>query len=178
LKRHVIAVITFTTTGALLATIDWPPTPRVIWNATASVPVGLYGVRPTQHFAVNDIVIAIPPEPWAHILAERRLLPHGIPLIKKIAAVARQTVCRIGLLVLVDGVVIGNARATDTCGRSLPVWQGCGCATIQNNHLFLMNTNEPASFDGRYFGPVPTSSIEGRAIPLRTFKTFAPELNC
>ena len=176
MKRHVIAVITFTTTGALLATIDWPPTPRVIWNATASVPVGLYGVRPTQHFAVNDIVIAIPPEPWAHILAERRLLPHGIPLIKKIAAVARQTVCRVGLLVLVDGVVIGNARATDTCGRSLPVWQGC--ATIQNNDLFLMNTNEPASFDGRYFGPVPTSSIEGRAIPLWTFKTFAPELNC
>ena len=176
MKRHVIAVITFTITGALLATIDWPPTPRVIWNATASVPVGLYGVRPTQHFAVNDIVIAIPPEPWAHILAERRLLPHGIPLIKKIAAVARQTVCRIGLLVLVDGAVIGNARATDTCGRSLPVWQGC--ATIQNNHLFLMNTNEPASFDGRYFGPVPTSSIEGRAIPLWTFKTFAPELNC
>jgi conjugative transfer signal peptidase TraF len=176
LKRHAIAVVAFTTAGAILASINGSPTPRFIWNVTASVPIGLYGVRNVQTFAVNDIVIAIPPEPWARILADRRLLPHGTPLIKRVAAISRQTICRFGLLVFVDGILAANAHASDACGRSLPVWQGC--ATIENNEIFLMNSSEPASFDGRYFGPIPTASIEGRATPLWTFKTAAPKRNC
>ena len=176
LTRHAVVAITFIAASAILASINWPPTPRFIWNVTASVPIGLYGVRNVQTFAVNDIVIAIPPEPWARTLAHRGLLPHGTPLIKQVAAIPRQTICRFGLLVFVDGVLIGNARASDACGRSLPIWQGC--TTLENNSIFLMNSNEPASFDGRYFGPVPTSSIEGRATPLWTFKTTAPKLNC
>jgi type IV secretory pathway protease TraF len=32
-----------------------------------------------------------------------------------------------------------------------------------------MNWNEPASLDGRYFGPLPRSAIVGRAAPLWTF---------
>lgn len=33
-----------------------------------------------------------------------------------------------------------------------------------------MNTDEPANFDGRYFGILPMSSVMGRAVPLWTFK--------
>ncbi|WP_200146827.1 S26 family signal peptidase, partial [Novacetimonas hansenii] len=29
-----------------------------------------------------------------------------------------------------------------------------------------MNTHEPRSLDGRYFGPLPVSSVIGRATPL------------
>jgi type IV secretory pathway protease TraF len=32
-----------------------------------------------------------------------------------------------------------------------------------------MNPNESASLDGRYFGPIPVSSIVGRAERLWTF---------
>jgi type IV secretory pathway protease TraF len=31
-----------------------------------------------------------------------------------------------------------------------------------------MNTDEAASLDGRYFGPIPVTAIVGRAIPLWT----------
>jgi type IV secretory pathway protease TraF len=36
--------------------------------------------------------------------------------------------------------------------------------------VFLMNSDEPASLDGRYFGPIATSSIIGCAEPLWTFE--------
>ena len=32
-----------------------------------------------------------------------------------------------------------------------------------------MNWDEPASLDGRYFGPIPLRAITGRAKPLWTF---------
>ena len=34
--------------------------------------------------------------------------------------------------------------------------------------VFLMNPGVPDSLDGRYFGPLPASSIIGRAVPLWT----------
>jgi type IV secretory pathway protease TraF len=36
--------------------------------------------------------------------------------------------------------------------------------------VFLMNWDEPASLDSRYFGPIPLSAILGRAEPLWTFE--------
>jgi type IV secretory pathway protease TraF len=32
--------------------------------------------------------------------------------------------------------------------------------------MFLMNWRSDSSFDGRYFGPLPASTIVGRAAPL------------
>ena len=33
-----------------------------------------------------------------------------------------------------------------------------------------MNWDNPDSYDGRYFGPLPAASIIGRAIPVWTFE--------
>lgn len=41
---------------------------------------------------------------------------------------------------------------------------------IGQDEVFLMNRDEPASLDGRYFGPIPASAIVGRAQPLWTFE--------
>ena len=42
------------------------------------------------------------------------------------------------------------------------------CRVIRDGELFLMNWDVRDSLDGRYFGPVPASSVIGRALPLWT----------
>jgi conjugative transfer signal peptidase TraF len=160
-----------TTAGAaiiLLTTISSKPTPLLVWNASGSVPIGLYSVRPTDHLAVPDLVVALPPEPLAGFLAERGYLPRGVPLIKRVLALPGQTACRNDLTITVDGIDIGLARERDHRGRRLPAWTGC--RVIEDGEVFLMNWDEPASLDGRYFGPIPRSAIVGRAAPIWTFE--------
>jgi conjugative transfer signal peptidase TraF len=142
------------------------PMPRLLWNASASVPIGLYGVEPVGRLAVADLVVAAAPGPLATVFAERDYLPLGVPLIKHILALPGQSVCRNGLLITVDGKAVGTALAQDSRGRALPVWQGC--RRIARDQVFLMNTDAAASLDGRYFGPIPITAIVGRALPLWT----------
>jgi type IV secretory pathway protease TraF len=130
------------------------PRPWLVWNATASTPIGLYRVARTDTFAVGDLVIAIPPEPVASFLADRGFLPRGVPLIKRVLALSRQTVCRSGLVITIGGFAIGTAREHDRCGQPLPDWQGC--RIIENDKVFLMNPDEPASLDGRYLARFPS----------------------
>src|SRR6202163_4135563 len=49
------------------------PAPRFVWNASESVPIGLYGVQPGRPIIVADLVVVFPPEPLATFLAERDL---------------------------------------------------------------------------------------------------------
>ena len=144
---------------------DWPPV--LIWNASASVPIGLYHVQPEEHLAVMDLVVVTPPEPVANFLAEGKYLPRGVPLLKRVLALPGQTVCRIRLSVTIDGVVMAVARERDHLGRPLPVWHGCH--VIAEGEVFLMNWQSADSLDGRYFGPFPAASILGRAVSLWTF---------
>jgi conjugative transfer signal peptidase TraF len=142
------------------------PAPRFVWNVSGSAPTGLYRVRPAARLIVATLAVAYPPEPLATWLAEGRYLPRGVPLLKPILALGGQTVCRAGLAITVDGRDAGAAQERDHSGRQLPVWQGC--RVIGKDEVFLMNPDEPASLDGRYFGPVPVSTIAGRAEPLWT----------
>jgi conjugative transfer signal peptidase TraF len=150
------------------STIGPTPAPRLVWNASASVPIGLYRVQPADQLIVTSLVIALPPEPLATLLAEADYLPRGVPLIKRVLALPRQTVCRKGLLITVDGIEMGAARERDRRGRPLTSWQGC--RLVAHGEVFLMNWDEPASLDGRYFGPIPMTAIIGRAEPLWTFE--------
>ena len=99
--------------------IDWPP--AVIWNASASVPIGLYYVQPEEHLAVADLVVVTPPEPIARLLAERDYLPRSVPLLKRVLALPGQTVCRNRLAIMIDGVVMSFARERDHRGRRCPI---------------------------------------------------------
>jgi type IV secretory pathway protease TraF len=115
------------------------------------------------------------PEHWRHVhnrmfVGEqpRPYLPRGVPLIKRILALPDQSVCRHELRIVVDGIDMGAARERDRRGGALPVWQGC--LIIAVGEVFLMNWDEPASLDSRYFGPIPISAILGRAKPLWTFE--------
>lgn len=140
----------------------------LIWNASASAPIGLYAVQPAGDLQVSDLVVVAPPLALTDFLAARGYLPKGLPLLKRILALPGQVVCRHGLDILAYGVTYGRVRERDNAGRDLPVWQGC--RRIADDELFLMN-DATDSVDGRYFGPFPRSLVIGRALPVWTDET-------
>ena len=87
-----------------------------------------------------------------------------MPLIKRILALPGQTVCRNELAISVDGIEMGHGtrRATGVAGHFR---SGRDAESSHKGEVFLMNWDEPASLDGRYFGPIASSSIIGRATP-------------
>jgi type IV secretory pathway protease TraF len=109
-----------------------------------------------------------PPDPLASFLADRGYLPRGVPLIKRVLALSGQTVCRAGPIITVDGIEMGAARKYDSRRRVLPAWDGC--RIVAGGEVFLMNQDEPALLDGRYFGPIPLNAVVGRAVALWTFQ--------
>lgn len=142
----------------------WQPAPQLIWNASASVPIGLYAVRPMNSLRQGELVVVRPPEAIAGLLDVRGYLPRGVPMLKRIAALPGQAVCRAGLEISIDNASAGAALSRDHLGRSLPGWQGCH--VLRHGEIFLMNLHVPASLDSRYFGALPASAIIGRAVPV------------
>lgn len=157
-----IAASTFVAAFVITAAVD--PLPRVIWNASASAPIGLYRIHPDRDPPIGVLVAVTPPEHLARWLSARGYLPEGVPLLKHVAAKAGQQVCRIGAVVSVDAQRVAVARARDGQGRPLPVWRGC--RTLRSGEIFLLNPAVPDSLDGRYFGPLPASAVIGTATPL------------
>jgi conjugative transfer signal peptidase TraF len=152
--------------AATLATLTVPVSRYAVWNATASVPTGLYNIRGKASLHVGERVAIEPPRALRHLLAERHYLPTGVPLLKRIAAVRGQRVCRFGHGVTVDVTYVGAKRTRDRLGRSLPAWSGC--RTLRSGELFVMNPAAPNSFDGRYFGVLRMTDVIGRATPVWT----------
>ena len=71
-------------------TMAWQHAPLFVWNASESVPVGLYAVRPSSVLTIDELVVVQPSETLADFLAAGGYLPKGLPLLKHIAALPRQ----------------------------------------------------------------------------------------
>ena len=155
--------------ASFTAVAAFDPLPRVIWNASASAPLGLYRIQPDSDPQLGVLVAARPPEPFGQWMAERGYLGEDVPLLKHVSAKAGQRVCRIGGIVSVDARPVAVALTRDRLGRPLPVWQGC--RTLAAGELLLLNPAHPDSLDGRYFGPLRASAVLGRAIPILTRET-------
>lgn len=147
----------------ILGSIAAPPVPRLVWNASASAPLGLYSVAPGDRLRIGDMVVAEPPRPIRMLAARRHYIPANVPLVKRVAAVAGAHICATGATIFVDGRVAAQRLATDRHGRQLPWWYGC--RQLEPGESLLLNAL-PNSFDGRYFGPVGAAAIVGKAVPL------------
>ena len=112
--------------------------------------VGL-AIRDVIGITVGCIIYALS---FALFVIPRNLAPGGIS----------------GLAIVINHffgrVPIGDALDRDRRGRPLPVWQGC--RRIAYGDIFLMNPDVHDSLDGRYFGPIPTRDVIGKATPLYT----------
>ena len=140
--------------------------PDLIWNASASAPIGLYHVTSAPSLELGDLVVVRPPPTLAAFLDRGGYLPLGVPLLKHVAALAGQGVCREGERIIINGAHVADALARDRRSRPLPVWQGCFALT--DDQLFLLNVERSDSLDGRYFGPLNLRTIVGHARPVWT----------
>jgi type IV secretory pathway protease TraF len=115
---------------------------------------------------LGDLVVVRPPVRLAAFLDRGGYLPVSVPLLKRIAALPGQCVCRTGGIVSIDGRNVARALKKDRRGRPLPIWSGC--FVLDRGSVFLLNRNRPDSLDGRYFGALPSSAVVARAIPVWT----------
>ncbi len=149
--------------ACLAATNALPPAPRLVWNASASAPIGLYRVMPGASLARGDMVIAWAPAGPRALAARRHYLPSNVPLVKRVVAISGDRVCASGTRIFVAGRAVAERRVSDAAGRPMPWWHGC--ETLGDGALLLL-MDRAASFDGRYFGPTSAPDVIGKATPL------------
>jgi len=137
--------------------------PRLVYNATDSVPRGFYVIA-AQPPDIGNLVLTRLPASGARLAAERGYLPAGVPLIKPIAASYGDHVCVRDGKVRINGHVVARTLAADSKDRPLAAWSGC--RLLAEGEWFLLSTDNPASFDSRYFGPIPRTAAYGLAVPL------------
>lgn len=152
--------VAFTLCGYLVTPSGTPDRAQIIWNVTASAPIGLYAVRHDRGFVRDDLVLVVPSPSIAKFAAQRGYLPAGVPLVKRIAAMAGDTVCARANGIFIDSQFVAARLSSDGEGRLLPTW--FGCRTLGQSEVFLLMEGVRTSFDGRYFGPANISQIVGR----------------
>lgn len=143
-------------------------------NWTPSQSLGLWRIRPLAGaVATGDLVFVCPPDTprfrEAHMRGYLRagLCPGGYgPLLKTVVALEGQRV-EIGHKLEIDGRVIAhaNVRKSDGRGRPLSSFKG---GVVPAGHVFL-HSSFSASWDSRYFGPVPAEGILGLADAVLTY---------
>src|SRR5690606_18668777 len=88
-----VMVTYFAAMGVAVAAFIPTPT-KLIWNATASAPIGFYTVEPAERIEVPELVAIMPPEPLAAFMVERGYVGRGVPLLKRVLGLPGQRVCR------------------------------------------------------------------------------------
>lgn len=162
LARHI--ALTGLGCSCLLATIVAPPLPRLLWNASASMPVGLYAVQPGAYPGRGEIAVARLPAAVRDLAARRRYIPADVPLVKRVAGVAGDRVCAYGDAITIQGRRVAARLAGDRLGRPLPRWTGC--FSLRDGAVFLLSSETPDSFDSRYFGSTRADEVIGKATLL------------
>ncbi len=143
-------------------------------NLTPSEPLGLWRIVPLERPAVvGDLVFICPPVNAAMEDALiRGYLRSGLcpgryaPLIKTVVAIGGAGLA-IGGSVTIDGRILGHSdvRRADGNGRPLKAFAG---NSVPVGYVFVYSPFS-ASFDSRYFGPIPASGILGRAEEVLTY---------
>ncbi len=169
MKRTAVILCMDIGLAALLMPLVIPNRVHLVYNPSDSVPRGWYRIVPADALQVGSIVLARLPARAAALAAQRGYLPAGIPLLKRIGAVAPQRVCMDGESVRIDDVTVATLIRADGRGRPLRAWPQC--RSLVRGELFLLSSTNPASFDSRYFGPIAAANVIGRAQAIWTWST-------
>ena len=155
-RRSTVAVtVAILCCAAAAAVADHAPAIALV-NESPSLPRGLYLRRPATTPDIGAVVAVPQPVAGRPYLAGLGMPPE-ILLIKRVAAVGGDTVCREGDRVRTPRRTV-LALTRDRHGAVLPRWDGC--RVLATDELFLLGETA-FSFDSRYFGPVSRTQIEG-----------------
>lgn len=135
---------------------------RLIWNRTTSAPVGLYwrSDGPLELYGWAVVSARSEAAAWT---SENGFTGADWPLVKRIAGLPGDEICRENETILINKSVIAEAILHAPDGLKLPRWQGCH--VLQDGEVFLLN-DHPRSLDGRYFGIMKKKDLDGVAMLL------------
>ena len=163
--RHFSLIITFIPVVAIGVTSAFDMPTKLVYNASASAPIGFYWIDQVS-VSRGDAVLIRLPKHARELVESRQYLPPNVPLIKRVVGMEGDEICRRGQEIWINNAAVAVALNEDDQGRKLPVWSGC---TILDLDSFFLLQNHPKSFDGRYFGPIDRTLIIGRARKLEIF---------
>lgn len=152
--------------GLAALAVPPPSRPVIVYNSSASLPLGFYEARPVGQPVRGELVLVRLPGSVREFAAMRHYLPANVPLMKPIAALAGDFVCVESNHVTINGKAIAGLLNTDYSGRGLIPWSEC--RRLIDGEFFLMSSVE-SSFDSRYFGPIHISDLQARLVPLWTW---------
>ncbi len=168
--------------GALLAApilAFWLLGLRIAFTGSACPP-GIYratALRPRDTLARGQLVLACLPETLSRFALERGYLARGAgcgddiePVGKRIGALAGDTVALAPDYVAVNSRRLPNSasRTRDSRGREVP-HVSFGTHAVKAGEVWLFGEADPRSWDSRYFGPVPTSTVRAELKPVITW---------
>lgn len=134
---------------------DHPP---FIINETVSMAKGVYAYTDNAKAIKRKDIVALKMTIGANAyLVDELGYPKRTLLIKRVAGLSGDVICRHGMRVTVNAQIV-NAQSKDRIGNLLPVWDGC--AVLLPNQVFLLG-DHPSSFDSRYLGPVTKEQLLG-----------------
>jgi conjugative transfer signal peptidase TraF len=146
-------------------------------NVTPSLPLGFYI---TSHLPNANLVEFCPRGPAAFISLSRQYRTAGAcpdggaPLLKPVVAFPGDQVQVSADGIRVNGQLLPNsaARFRDHLQRPLDPWP-YGTYRVEPGTVWVISSFNSYSFDSRYYGAVPESSIRHHLRPLWTFATEA-----
>ncbi len=158
-KALIAGIISLAVIGTAVETF-FPPRPVVLYNPSASAPIGWYRLRDKISLKNGEQIAVYAPE-WARRLADKRgYLPYDYPLIKTIWAISGEQVCYHENRVIVPNRPDISRQKQDSLGRDMPVRSGC--IILKSGEYLAISPDVQAGFDSRYFGPVGLENILGR----------------
>lgn len=146
----------------------------LVWNRTASVPLGLYLAEEVtgDELQRGDLgCFAYQAPSWAK---DRKYFPDGFKLCKPVAAVAGDTYALLNGKLMVRHqatgreLVAGEMAKADSAGRALPQ-NALDAAVLQPGQMLLVAGAHANSLDSRYLGVIATAQVKLRLYPLWTY---------
>jgi len=137
---------------------DLKTKPPVILNETPSMAKGAYLLVEDAAKLKRRDIIAMPMNGQSRDYLVKKLgYPEDTMLIKRVAGISGDLVCRQEAVVIIGNRAVVAARM-DRHGNSLPAWGGC--RVLLPNEVFLLG-DHASSFDSRYFGPITKDELVG-----------------
>lgn len=141
----------------------------IFFNSTDSLPIGIYISIPNFGLRNGDMVAFYADDEVYDFAFSHKYIEEGqeLPCLLKYVETAGHTYDITDHGFFIDNTYIGDIARYDSAGNLLPQ-QPLGHHVVQPGEIISYTMNS-RSFDSRYFGPVKTSRIETRIIPLLTF---------